>query len=310
MIHLIIGENTYVATRELAAIVKEFGAPAERVDVGALTIAQLADIVRAQSLFASRRLIVCRGLSENKPAWDKLAEWVNEVSDDTVLVLIEAKPDKRTKAYKAIAKHARVTTAEQLTDRDWRQAEAWLDEYAHIRGVKLSRQQIHEMVARAYIPGDRPGRQLIDQQIIATAVDALAALPAVDDDAISAVMPHSSHGTVFDILSYALTGERTRVDDLILQLRRQDDALAVFPSLLSQWTQLVEVALVGERAAAELGVHPYVAQKLAGLARGIRRDRLQEITVLGARLDADMKRSGIEPWDAIDRFILALIVKD
>lgn len=308
MIHLIVGENAYAAERELARIAKEFGAMAECVDVVALTVPQLADIVRAQSLFATRRLIVCRGLSDNKPVWEKLGEWASEVSDDTALVLIETKADKRTKTYKAIAKQAKVTTVEQMGERDWRQAEAWLDDYAHVHKVKLSRTQIHEMVQRAYVPDTKPGRQLIDQQVMATAVQTLAALPIVDDDAIATVMPQSSHGTVFDILSYALHGEREKVDNLLMQLKRQDEALAVFPSLMSQWVQLVEVALAGEDAAEELGIHPYVAQKLSQLAHSVRRDQLKHLTELGARLDDDMKRSAIEPWDAVDRFVLALTI--
>jgi len=174
--------------------------------------------------------------------------------------------------------------------------------------VKLSRQQIHEMVQRAYVPDNKPGRQLIDQQVMATAVQALAGLENVDDAAIATVMPQTSHGTVFDILNYALNGEREKVHELMLQLRRQDEALAVYPSLMSQWVQLVQISLVGERGAEELGIHPYVAQKLSRLARGLRRDQLKQITVLGARLDADMKRSAIEPWDAVDRFVLALTV--
>ncbi len=308
MVYLIVGENGYGTARELALIVKAAKLEPEYVDTSTLTVAQLADIVRAQVLFASQRLIICRGLSENKLVWDKLAEWIGEVGDDTTLVCVEPRPDKRTKAYKIISKQARVIEATQLTDRDWRQAESWLDEYAHSHNVKLSRSQLRDMVQRAHVPDSRPGRQLIDQQILARAVEALSALPDVDDEAIAAVMPQSSEGTIFDILQYALTGERDKVNALLSQLRQQTDAQAVMPSILSQWVQLVEVTLVGEHAAQELGIHPYVAQKLGGLARSVRRDAMNRITELGAQLDADMKRSYIEPWDAVDRFVLALMI--
>ena len=310
MVYLILGENSYIARRELALIAKDSGAEPETIDTSDLTIPQLADIVRAQTLFATKRLIVCRDLSSNKHVWEKLAEWIDEVSSDTTLVLIEAKADKRTKAYKTIVGRARVIAADLLTDREWRQAESWLDEYAHRRKLTLTRQQLSDMVQRAMIPDTKPGRQLIDQQLLATAVDALSASPEVNDEAIMTVMPESSLGTVFDILNLALTGERTKVRELMVQLRHHDEALAVFPSLMSQWVQLAEIALVGERAAGELGIHPYVAQKLAPLARRLPRDRLKSITELGARLDSDMKSSRIEPWDAIDRFVLELTMNN
>lgn len=307
MIYLIVGENTYVVKRELARITREVGVEPEYIDGAVLDIGQLADIIRAQVLFAAQRLIICRGISENHYVWDKLGEWINEVSDETTLVIVEAKPDKRTKAYKAIAKHAQTVMADQLTDRDWKQAAHWLDEYAQTCGVTLSQAQLSEMVQRALSPSDKPGRQLIDQQVLATAVDTLASLTHVDDEAIATVMPRSSQGTIFDLLRYALARDTVKTRSLIRQLRREDEALAVFPSLMSQWVQLVEVALLGERGAVESGIHPYVAQKLMPLVRGVGRARLKELTDLAARLDADMKRSAIEPWDAIDRFALALM---
>lgn len=41
------------------------------------------------SLFATKRLIVIRGLSENKVIWPVFGDWLPKVSDDIHLVLIE-----------------------------------------------------------------------------------------------------------------------------------------------------------------------------------------------------------------------------
>lgn len=309
MITLIQGENTFLVERELRSLGAHFDGDVERYEGTVLTGHQLPDLLSGAMLFTDKRLIIIKNLSENKELWTALGSMLErEPSND--LVIVEAKPDKRTKAYKMIAGRARVIPVEQLTDRDWRQAESWLDEYAHSHKVKLTRHQLSDMVQRAMVPDTKPGRQLIDQQLLATAVDALTALPSVDDTAIETVMPESSLGTVFDILHLALTGERAKVRELMNQLRHHDEAMAVFPSLMSQWVQLVEIALVGERAAGELGIHPYVAQKLSGLAKSVPRDRVKPITLLGARLDSEMKRSSIEPWDAIDRFVLELTIKD
>jgi DNA polymerase-3 subunit delta len=223
--------------------------------------------------------------------WEKMAQWLDDVPDTTTLILIEAKPDRRTKAYKAIVARARVIEATPLADRDWRKAEAWLAEYARERKVRLSADQVRNIVHRAYVPDTKPGRQIIDQQMIATAIDALAVMPEVGDDAIETVMATSSQGTLFDVLQYALSGERARAQDLLRQLKRQDDPHAVFPTLMTQWVQLLEVALTNGRGASQLGIHPYVVQKLEPLARGLDREQLHALTELGARLDADMKRS-------------------
>jgi DNA polymerase-3 subunit delta len=306
MVYLIVGTNSYIVEQEVRQLAGSSSAIVERIDSSVLSQNNLADLMRGGTLFADERTVVLANLSERKELWEKMAQWLDDVPDTTTLILIEAKPDRRTKAYKAIVARARVIEATPLADRDWRKAEAWLAEYARERKVRLSADQVRNIVHRAYVPDTKPGRQIIDQQMIATAIDALAVMPEVGDDAIETVMATSSQGTLFDVLQYALSGERARAQDLLRQLKRQDDPHAVFPTLMTQWVQLLEVALTNGRGASQLGIHPYVVQKLEPLARGLDREQLHALTELGARLDADMKRSAIEPWDAVDRFVLEL----
>ena len=67
--------------------------------------------MRGASLFHETRLVVLRQLSEHKELWAKLGEWARDVSADTTLVLVETKPDKRTKAYKALTRAGEVRRA-------------------------------------------------------------------------------------------------------------------------------------------------------------------------------------------------------
>lgn len=309
MIYLILGENAYKAEQELARLVKDSGLTPERLDASILTENTLADIVRGGSLFSEKRLVVLRQLSANKPVFEKLAEWANEVTSDTTLVLLEAKLDKRTKAYKTLVKAATVIAAEPLTERDHGAAEQWLKKLADAREVGLSLGQIRSMVQRALVPGDKPTTRLIDQMQLAQAMKALAGAREVTDDMIATVLPPAPGDTVFDLLEVAGQRQLARTDVLLAELERTDDPHRVLALIMGQWAQLVSVALADGPSATiaiELGMHPFVVKKQQELAGRFAPNELKRLTALAADIDAGSKLSQFAPWDGVYRFVHAV----
>lgn len=311
MVYLVLGTNSYASDRAIADIVVKAGVELEIIDGVDVTLERLPDLLMGTTIFNDKRLILIKGLSQNKSVWNVLPDWLERVDGDTVeVILSELSVDKRTKTYKALSLKAKVIEADMLEDRDWRRAEAWLEEYAKSIGVKLSHNQVRSMVQRATVPSDKPGRQVIDQQMLAAAVESLKSLERIDDETLDVVLPQSSEGTVFDILSFAIGGETERVDKLINQLRTNEDPHLVFASLASQWSQLAAVSLVGAGQASNIGIHPFVAQKLSELSRDVTRGQLIDITRLAARLDANIKQSGVTPWNAVERLVLAIELRE
>ena len=200
MIYLIHGENAYLQEVELQKIVKSTGVAPERVDTDALSLNALADIVRGGSLFAMKRLVVIRELSSDATLFGRLAEWAGEVPDETTIVLLERKLDKRTKAYKVIIKAATVLLADSLTERDIRTAEGWLRAIAKQYSVSLSPTQITQMAERALVTSEKASSRVVDQMQLAHAVKALAGAEAVTDEIIATVLPQAMADSVFDML--------------------------------------------------------------------------------------------------------------
>ncbi len=309
VIHLILGENTYKAEQELARIVNDGGIAPERLDASGLTANTLADIVRGGSLFSTQRLVLLRQLSDNKPVFDKLAEWAGEVPADSTLVLLETKLDKRTKAYKTLVKTAKVISVEPLTERDSGLAEQWLDSLANGQKVMLSRLQLRNMVQRALVPGDKPTTRNIDQMQLAQAVKALAGAGQVTDDMIATVLPPAPGDTVFNLLELAASRNLTAVNELLADLQRTDDPHRTMALLMGQWAQLVAVSLADTppaTIATELGLHPFVAKKQQQLAMGFTPAQIRQLTGLAADLDAGAKRSQFAHWDGVHRFVHAI----
>ena len=310
MIYLIHGENAYVQEQELQKITQATGLAPERIDVDALTLNALADIVRGGSLFTEKRLVVIRELSGDAALFSKLAEWAGEVPNETTIVLLERKLDKRTKTYKAIIKAAKVIGADPLSERDLHMAEEWLNKLATQYGVSISLTQAKQMVERSLIAGEKVSSRIVDQMQLAHALKALAGAKEVTDEMIATVLPQAIGDTVFDMLDIAARRESARLDTLLSDMARTEDGHRVLAMLSGQWAQLAAVATLGgasQSIATELGLHPFVAKKMQETAGQFVMNDIRTLTQLIADLDADTKTSHVTPWDAVYRFLYAIV---
>ena len=280
MIYLIIGTNAYRAQYELQQLAKSLDVRPEKIDVSSLDLNKLADTVRGLSLFQERRLIVIERLSERKDLWDKLGEWASDIAAETYLVLIEPRPDKRTKTFKTLQKTAKLIEATPLTDRQRPAAEKWLLDYASEHSVKLTKTQASDMVARVIIADEKSRSTEIDQLQLTHAVAALKNAVKIDDAAIATVLPPAREFSVFDIIELAVRGKTANLRSALDELRRSDDVYKVAPLVWSQWSQLVLLAKAEAASASDkidLGIHPFVAKKLRPLARQLSPKELNQI---------------------------------
>ena len=312
MIYLIHGENAYLQEVELQKIAKAAGVALERIDTDALSLNALADIVRGGSLFAEKRLVVVRELSGDATLFGRLAEWAGEVPDETTIVLLERKLDKRTKAYKAIIKAATVLSADSLTERDAHMGEEWLRKVAQQYNAPLSPAQITQMVGRALVASEKASSRVIDQMQLLHAVKALAGAEVVTDEMIATVLPQAMVDNVFDMLEIAARRESARLDVLLVDMARTEDGHRVLALLSGQWAQLAAVATLGgssQSIATELGLHPFVAKKMQETANRFNSSEIRTLTQLIADLDIDTKTSQAGPWDAVYRFLYAITTR-
>ncbi len=313
MIYLITGEDTYKQRQAVNSIIAASTVPAETVDGSECTENQLADIIAGATLFSTERLVVLYNTSENPAVWGRLGDWVDRVSSDTTLVLVEAKPDKRTKAYKIISKVATLRAADPWTERHVNTARAWVVQRAAELGASLDNRQADELVARATGQGARPGSISINQQQLENALQSLAVLDTITDDAIAAVLPESSVNNIFTLIGVALGGNRARVQELLRQLHVTADPYMALGYLASQWSQLAAIKVSGEKRpeviAGQLGVTPYAVKNLQPMADALSYERVRALTLLLAALDSKAKSTGGDPWAIVDRFVGELATK-
>ena len=312
MIYLLTGDNTYQVQQQLAKLLGDARATARRIDGNGLSVEQLPELMSGMSLFGPAEPLVLRGLSENDTVWQKFIDWIDTADTDRQIILVEPKLDKRTKTYKTVIKHAEVIETKQWTERDHHLAAEWLRTRAKTLAISLSPAQVEDMVRRALMPSEKPGSFVIDQMRLHSALQAIGQGSSVTDDMIDAVMPKAMGDTIFDLLAIAAEGNASHVRTILDDLRAREDAHKVFAIVASQWVQLVSVAIAdtpGPELAQELGMHPFVVQKLSGTARQFSRGELRMLTKLCADIDSGMKLSRFEPWDGVDRFTIGIALR-
>ncbi len=250
------------------------------------------------SLFSEKRLVVVRGLSQNKMVWEALPDWLERLSDDIHLVLIESKPDKRTKAYKAIKKVATVHEFASWGERDTAQAERWLGERAASQGVQLAAPLVRLIVHRVGV----------DQWQLTQALDKLAVLDAIDEMVIRDTIEAQPAESVFELFETALRGDTQRLQEMIATLRRSEDPFQLFGLLSGQAVQLAALAVApaGAAVAQDIGAHSFALSKLRSHAA--QRGAKESARIIQAFAEADqaMKRSSADPWLFIERALLAV----
>jgi len=297
MITVLIGENSFETTRALEKIAADFAGMAEKFDGESLELSQLPDLLLGGTLFATERLIIIRHLSDNKQLWDVLPDWLEKVGSDTHVVLVEPKPDKRTKTYKDLKKFAEVQEFHLWSDRDVMLAEKWVSEEAKRQGLVLDKKLAQQLVTRIGM----------DQWQLYHAVEKLAVLSDVTPEVIDQTIEANPTENVFNLLDAALRSDTQKVSNMIRTLQLSQDPYMTFGLLGGQVFQLAALA-VSDRPSSEvakdIGAHPYALGKLAPFAKKLGRSGTKKIVKIFADADTAMKSTATDPWILIEQALI------
>ena len=298
MITLLTGENSFEIERALSDIAFCFDGAAEKFDGETLSLAQLPDILMGISLFATRRLVIIRGLSQNKSIWPVFGDWIDRISDDINLVLVEPKPDKRTATYKTLAKKAVIKDFEPWTERDAMRAEKWVGDEAKKLGLSMDKKSIQTLVRRVGV----------DQWGLFNALEKLSLAGDASVETITDIIDANPSENVFNLFETAVRGDAKGVEKALHILKQTEDPYRLSALLFSQGFQLAAVANASktDNVAKDFGIHPYVVSKLAPIARMLSRGGAAKVINIFAEADDDMKISRAEPWLLIERALIKI----
>lgn len=298
MITLLTGENTFEIEQEIKRIIADFDGIAERIDGSELDVRDLPDLLTSATLFADKRLVIIKNLSENKAIWPDFSKWLPRVSSDIELVLVDSKPDKRTVTYKDLKKAAKIIEYAAWTDRDDIKAAQWVSKQSETMNIKLNTKSVQLLVRRIGL----------DQWGLLHSLEKLAVLGAVTDEVIESVIDAKPSENIFNLFDAALRGDRGRIAEMIKTFELTEDPYRLFALLSGQAFQLATIAVSQptDMVAKDLGVNPYAISKLVAQAKKLGRSGTRKVIKAFADADDDMKLSRAEPWLLIERALMQI----
>lgn len=299
MITVITGENTFENERVLQTLVVPFEGDVEYVDGVEVEIKQLPDLLMGVTLFASRRLVVIKHLSENKVVWNDFATWISRISPDVHVVLVDEKLDKRTKTFKELQKTATVNESKVWGERDGMIAERWVVAEAKRLGFDLDKKSAHYLVARVGV----------DQWLLYQALEKLRELDVITPQVIEYHVEANPAESVFVLFEAALKKDVKRLKEVLTTLEVGEDPYRLLALLSTQAVQLAVLA-VADKSSAEvakdMGVHPFALSKLAPAAERLGRSGAKRVITIFAEADEVSKTSATDPWLLIERSLITM----
>lgn len=292
MITLIVGENSYGVRQARQRLTAQFTGESEVLDGSQFTAEQLADLTMGASLFASKRLVFIKGISQQKSLWNELDMWLERVRHDTHIVMIEPKPDKRTKSYKWLLKHAEVVNCGPLNERE---LGSWLIDEARVQRIDLTQTQARQLIARAGL----------EQWDLSSAVQKLSlSNKPITEALIADLIDANPQATAFELLDAVMARDSKRTKKLLLDVRQTEDAYKCMGLLASQLYTLAGCVYGGSRTsqtiAKDLSVHPYVAQQMQKASRRMNPDEVKYMSQVLHTADVQMKTTGADPWTILE----------
>lgn len=302
----ITGENDFLRQQQLDAVVSTFLAEPshdhmaiERLDGEGASLEQLRDSVSGLSLFSEDKLVILRSGSALKAFAEAPQKVLQDIADNTDVVLLEPKLDKRTTYYKYLKKNTKFVQCDAL---DGRQLSQWITEVVKENAGTISSADSQLLV-------DRVG---LDQQQLYSEITKLVAYnPHITKDSITLLTDLSPQGTMFELLDAAFAGKPQKAMALYQAQRQQKLEPLAIVGMLAWQIHIVAVVQAGKgrddsTIAKDAGINPYVVRKSRAVAQRLSQTQLKKLVQRLLKLDIDLKSKTLNPDDVVSQFILEL----
>lgn len=148
--HAVVGAESFLAEEALEAILRSAIGPDRESGLQVLrgeetNWARLVDNVGMGSLFAERRAVVVRNAEALKGDGEEIGAYLEDPTPGVTLVLLAAKPDRRTKVWKRVLDRAAVTPADPPKGRALR---AFVLDRLRQRELRVAEDGVVELIER------------------------------------------------------------------------------------------------------------------------------------------------------------------
>lgn len=304
MIISLVGSNSYALKKRLDELVNSFvvehGELAlQRIDGDDASLQTIVDAVQSLPFLASRKMVVVRGLGQNKLAAEAIEQIIGSTDDSTDLILYEPVTDKRTVYYKALKAK---TQLEEYAELDNNQLARWLVEQAQKLGAKLSLGDASYLV-------ERVGQ---NQGLLSSELNKLTLYDTViTRGTIDLLVEPTPQSKIFELLDAAFAGNKQKALKLYDDQRAQKvEPQAILAMMAWQLQILALTKYAGNRSAnivaGDAGISPYPVTKAMNLASRLPEDKLKAMVSDALDIDWRGKSTAIDLDEALKNYIITL----
>jgi DNA polymerase-3 subunit delta len=339
-IYILHGDDGQALDEFLAQIRAKLGDPSTadlnttRLEPKGLTLADLRAVSFTEPFLARRRLVILEGYletlasrgskrsamdipanadlheegeSDQRQALSEFLAFLEEVPPTTALVLAEK---RRVQPANAVLKwasaHEEISYVREFSPPKGAALPQWILQRAQSEGGQFTPQAAQML---AVVAGDDP--RVLAQEIVKLLTYANFSRPVTPED-VRTLTPESSQTNIFEMVDAIGGRDGNRALRLLRRSMEQESAPAVFGMVVRQFRLLLQAreALDGGtppgKLASAIGVHPFVAQKLAGQAGGFSLPALEGIYRRLRDTDEEVKTGRTELDTALEMLVVEL----
>lgn len=302
---ILFGENSYEKSVELAKLkqqAEKSNFEIENLNVDSLSKDDFVSAICGVSLFAEKRFVIAKNLSEKSEIWSELEAILVRISSDVCFCLVEEKIDKRSSFYKNISKVADAREFKNLTAKDAKTLAEFARTFAKKQGLSLDSKLANFLVAWVGV----------NEWAVQNAVERLALLGEISEEKIREFIPQNVESNSFEVFETALRGN---FEAVILQISKlkisegTDGGYLFFGLISSQFFNLVALKL-GKSAgkttaeiAKEIGANAWALGKMEVFAQSLSSDNISKISDKFLQADIAIKSENVDIWDLIEALL-------
>ncbi len=300
----LVGPNTYLLEQKLQQIKTDFIAEhtdlaVETIDGEEAELEQITQILESPSFLSPKKLVIIKRLGNNKKVAENLEDILPLATQETTLLFVEPKPDKRSVFYKTLKQK---TNLEEFKELGEQELISWLTQEAKTRGGSLKPADARFLVERISLQ-----QQALHNEL----VKLLDYQSEITRTSIENVTEPNITGTIFNLLDAAFAGNAKKTLELYEAQRAQKIEPPIILSMIVWQLHAVAIVKAGkgkssDAIAKEAGLSPFVVSKSTRIASKLSRAELQDLLHRLSAIDRQIKTEAIDADDTLREFLLEL----
>ncbi|MDK8625520.1 DNA polymerase III, delta subunit [Corynebacterium appendicis CIP 107643] len=294
-VHLVVGEDEFLAERATKSIIDEVGPAAEvsTLRAGDITVSELAQAT-SPSLFAEERVVVVTNTElAGKEPTELLLQAAADPAPGMTLVIVHSGKG-RNKSY--VAKFRKVADVHEVNPPNQRERQSWVTAEFRRHGVRPTPDVIGALLES--VGSDLRELASAIEQLVADTEGELTVAK------VRAYYTGVAEVSGFDIADQAIAGRTDRAlasTRRALQLGISPVAIAAaLANKVGDVAKLYQTRGNPDQIARTVGMHPFVAKKTMQVARNWSGSSVSEAVIIVADLDATVKGQGGDPEFAVE----------